>query len=536
MRVFAVSSVIPTQFSHRAMQHDTIQRYRVVLAEDIEVPQNAPQPVFSTHKVIHDPQNSPLVAHHISNIDDALQEERRIHEAQMEVLLRDQNMISSELKDEGTAYTSCIIAFYQNNPHDGFERSRIYGIHSQIASGICLAKRKNELLAKLEHEYRFHFHAFDLLCDNFGHTTNQDIMCELRIHINRIQEIITEYFESLRYEEENLHYRILEITCSRYNNLRGPTSDAGTSGIEPKRYHDLVVTLGELRKNPETGNFHRYFQHSGVISEPQLSGQLLGAQPFEREPVLSQSSVSQGEPTNRLVVHGNKRFFSKKIKSVSSIASKFYVVPVISTGKHPMLVSESNKFALSALYSEPKEVYLSQSGFDGIKQTLEKTFKANYGPRQDVQFSLRKTGHSILLPNKTNDRRIKMDRCVVTLYNKELVSLHTTICNNIATMFSEDSSYLSTHSSKDKHYPWASHFAGYLCFDLPDTLALENGARRNWLYSQIRGNINISEMHESDDLNDQDSLKKTWYFRMYGPSELGQDIDGQTDSRFTPVK
>ena len=195
MRVFAVSSVIPTQFSHRAMQHDTIQRYRVVLAEDIEVPQNAPQPVFSTHKVIHDPQNSPLVAHHISDIDDALQEERRIHEAQMEVLLRDQNMISSELKDEGTAYTSCIIAFYQNNPHDGFERSRIYGIHSQIASGICLAKRKNELLAKLEHEYRFHFHAFDLLCDNFGHTTNQDIMCELRIHINRIQEIITEYLQ-----------------------------------------------------------------------------------------------------------------------------------------------------------------------------------------------------------------------------------------------------------------------------------------------------------------------------------------------------
>ena len=112
MRVFAVSSVIPTQFSHRAMQHDTIQRYRVVLAEDIEVPQNAPQPVFSTHKVIHDPQNSPLVAHHISDIDDALQEERRIHEAQMEVLLRDQNMISSELKDEGTAYTSCIITIF----------------------------------------------------------------------------------------------------------------------------------------------------------------------------------------------------------------------------------------------------------------------------------------------------------------------------------------------------------------------------------------------------------------------------------------
>lgn len=101
-----------------------------------------------------------------------------------------------------------------------------------------------------------------------------------------------------------------------------------------------------------------------------------------------------------------------------------------------------------------------------------------------------------------------MDRCVVTLYNKELVSLHITICNNIATTFSEDSSYLSTHSSKDKHCPWASHFSGYLCFDSPDTLALENGARRNWLYSQIRGNINMSEMHESDDLNDQDSLKK----------------------------
>ena len=43
-------------------------------------------------------------------------------------------------------------------------------------------------------------------------------------------------------------------------------------------------------------------------------------------------------------------------------------------------------------------------------------------------------------------------------------------------------------------------------------------------------------MHESDDLKDQDSLKKTWYFRMYGPSELGQDIDGQTDSRFTPIE
>lgn len=105
-----------------------------------------------------------------------------------------------------------------------------------------------------------------------------------------------------------------------------------------------------------------------------------------------------------------------------------------------------------------------------------------------------------------------MGRCVVTLYNKELVSLHTTRCNTIATLFSEDSSYLSTHSSKDKHYPWASHFAGYLCIDSPDTLALENGARRNWLYSQIRDNINISEMHESDDLNDQDSLKKKLVF------------------------
>ena len=77
--------------------------------------------------------------------------------------------------------------------------------------------------------------------------------------------------------------------------------------------------------------------------------------------------------------------------------------------------------------------------------------------------------------------------------------------------------------------PWSFHTAGILCTDGSDHLSLENGARNSWLNNRGKNNHDQT-LTLSPALTTE--MNKTWYFRLYGPEERGQDIRQQTESHF----
>lgn len=326
-------------------------------------------------------------------------------------------------------------------------------------------------------------------------------------------------------------------------NVREDNIPKLNSGIADNKYTELMDVLQSISEQQATGAptdvleplYKRYYQLSGLLSEPQLPGKALGTESFIRRPKLADGN------SNQLLLKQSGFWFWKK----RTLQSSFRAGQVTDRIKHPMLVSCNSQFALTALYPEPKEVYLADSAKSGVINKLT-----------DASLSLKTIGTKINVhPHIADDDIITMEGYTIEQGDSAFTS---SLCDQIRRKLGESrpdrllvevdkdkSQLLEAEFSKavQEYVPWEFHTAARLCVDLPDTLSLENGARRSWLFGKL------IELYEELNFSDQESetiaaqvqqivreMNKTWYFRMYGPHDFGQDIGQQTISRFTPIE
>ena len=301
---------------------------------------------------------------------------------------------------------------------------------------------------------------------------------------------------------------------------------------------DVLQSISAQQANGATADvieplYKRYYQLSGLLSEPQLRGNALGTETFIRTPRLADGNF------NQLLLKQTGFWFWKK----RALQSSFRAGQVTDHIKHPMLVSSNSQFALTALYPEPKEVYLADSAKSGIN------IPTNAG------LSLKKTGAKINVHRHIADDDSTMEGYTIEQGDSAFTS---SLCDQIRRKLGEsrpdkllvgvdkdDRQLLEAEFSEavQEYVPWEFHTAARLCVDLPDALSLENGARQSWLFGKL------IELYEELSISDRESetiaaqaqqivreMNKTWYFRMYGPHDLGQDIGQQTISRFTPIE
>ena len=213
------------------------------------------------------------------------------------------------------------------------------------------------------------------------------------------------------------------------------------------------------------------------------------------------------KPNNRLEVRNNSNDLYTD--------SQFKVDFLSSNVKFPLFVSKNNHFAINASYAEPKEVYMTDVSYEKTKSS--------------------KKEDCFITDLQKKSSYIKIDKFQLYKYipvfkeNKPC----TNICDQIAHTFNEE---ISTNALLLA--PWSSHYAGVLCKDGDDILSIENGARLTSLFK--RGTRYIKKLFNKNEENEihenvnqiSEKLNKTWYFRMYGSEESGQDIKQQTESRF----
>lgn len=223
-----------------------------------------------------------------------------------------------------------------------------------------------------------------------------------------------------------------------------------------------------------------------------------------------------------------------------SATSKFHVKPLTMNVKMPMLVSENDEFAINGLHSEPKEGYLT----DGCALTLNNNLKEVGNNRIELQ----KYSNSVMI----NGKQLSMYRPKFTKGASESYEEAIThACDTFRTEYYKegpDKEKVSTEllNSVSKS-PWNHHYAGILCSDGADTLSLENGARNAWLTLRGDNGEEVEFNDDDDDLFDhvydldqaikknnalQEQLNKTWYFRIYGTEDKGQNLNEQIKARF----
>ncbi len=315
-----------------------------------------------------------------------------------------------------------------------------------------------------------------------------------------------------------------------------PGSSLCFANSPSSRYHKRSSFDDEL-----SNLYDQYFRLSGRISEPQLQDRSLGAQYFKRNPRVITTNQMTPPQHNRLVIVSPHH---RQIQ-VEDIKSRFYVGEVESAQKHPMLVSENGQFALTALYSEPKEVYLSDQAFLQVKERLETrnhNTPSDNGNLELSPFSLEKRGPSIEVT--VNDKTYQLHRCIVLKDQQALIALSTTVCNYIRFNVLGDNGtnglFVSFEEKDQKYVPWGYHHAAILCNDGDDNLTLENGARNAWLFKQLAERLSIDDLVDLKNARKGfsavkgilEEMNKTWHFRMYGPREYGQDMEHQLISRF----
>ena len=315
-----------------------------------------------------------------------------------------------------------------------------------------------------------------------------------------------------------------------------PASSFCFTSSSTSRYHKRSSFDDEL-----SSLYDQYFRLSGRISEPQLQNRSLGAQYFNRDPFMIATDQRTAPQRNRLVIVGPH---SKQIQ-VEQVKSRFYVGEVEADQRHPMLVSEHGQFALTALYPEPKEVYLSDQAFQQVKERLEHRNHGAPTGNGDIErspFSLEKRGPSIEVT--VNDKTYQLHRCIVLKDQQALIALSTTVCNYIRFNVLGDNGtnglFVSFEEKDQKYVPWGYHHAAILCNDGDDNLTLENGARNAWLFKQLAERLSIDDLVDLKNARKGfsavkgilEEMNKTWHFRMYGPREYGQDMEHQLISRF----
>lgn len=283
-----------------------------------------------------------------------------------------------------------------------------------------------------------------------------------------------------------------------------PEVEAGETRIDPAMYEKLTNAMADL-EGGEKEKWAAYFSKSGRTSLPQLAGDLMGQKPYYHKPGLW-----------RLIVN----LFQKQNALWSD--SHFKTEPVLLNAKVPMLVSKKNKMAINALYAEPKEVYLSAG----------KLAKANNYLNNEKVELLSYSGNSVKV-NEDGAEELLMCRPRYISQGQvgNLESAGTHICDAFVTHYQKMGEPMlnENFNRENTDVPWDFHRAMKMIKDGSDVVSLENGARNLWI--QSRGNsINIRWRESADFLEE---MNKTWYFRMYGPEEKGQDLKAQTEARFS---
>ena len=318
----------------------------------------------------------------------------------------------------------------------------------------------------------------------------------------------------------------------------------GDYGIERNLLSQLEQILAdishsELTDDEKRGLWDNYYRLSGKTSMPQLYDDPMGKQLFVKTEAIYDSGQVDRTKNQTAFVKKKvgwfdwiKGLFGFASEPQFELSSRFKATTHKYIGAQPLLVSNSNKFALSALYSEPKEVYLQTTIANTIKEELSKIdielmLDQNATiiiPITDTEFATLQ-GYTI---SKSSEDKFDSTECD-KIRKKQLG-------RSVANKECTDDTYLfaSIPKTSQKYVPWEYHTAAVLQRDGTDSLTLENGARSAWLFSEKVLNIIFNGSMEQHRAIMQE-MNKTWYFRMYGPSELGQDIGQQTISRFTPV-
>ena len=255
---------------------------------------------------------------------------------------------------------------------------------------------------------------------------------------------------------------------------------------------------------PELTNLYaHYFQLVGRLSHPQLPGKYLGENLYSSDP--------KSPLKNRLVPALQSKYYST-----------FTLHFVESALDHPLLVSDKLNFAVTAIFGEPKEVFLSDSA------------KADVERRINPSIPFKATGAKIkILGNQLSQYKVHWEP-------------DTTECDKVYQKVKNPNIHfkealLRVLDLNDKITPWKSHFAAKIAVDGDDVLTLENGSRWSWLY---RGYLETL-MGKGGDAYTKFNVRETqdkivkplnnsWYFRIYGPESSGQDMKSQITNRFTP--
>lgn len=309
----------------------------------------------------------------------------------------------------------------------------------------------------------------------------------------------------------------------------------GDYGIEQNLLRQLLEKLRNISHDERKELWDQYYRLSGKTSMPQLYNDPLGKQVFVKTGAVYDWGQVDGTKNQTAFVKKKVRWFDwfKGWFGFASepqyeLSSRFKATTHKYVGKQPLLVSNNNMFALSALYSEPKEVYLSEICIPNVRRMLA-----------NVRLTLVETGSNVQIINTP------MKGFTIAQDSPPFL---TTECNEIRDQIiashpgtqapTDTDKYLLEKFGDDKQerVPWPYHTAAVLQKDGTDSLTLENGGRCCWLFPQeVQSMIFKDGTPEAYNAIMREMIK-TWYFRMYGPSTLGQDIGQQTISRFLPIE
>lgn len=287
-----------------------------------------------------------------------------------------------------------------------------------------------------------------------------------------------------------------------------PVHNEGSTGIDAGALQALQTAVDEIQQAPEA--WKNYYHRVGRLSEPQAEAEALGQRGWSPVPPQGQQP-DLSWPTN---------------------ASDFRVQKMTSNARMPLLVSENNQFALNALYPEPKEVYAQNGVLHPLNagQTCSIRFEATGNRVQIAGFQLN-SYRPVFQQKETEVSCCGLRSRQVTTEDRESAATHA--CDEFRNQYYPPGDRMGAEGfGPSNPTPWSFHTAGRLAQDGADILSLENGARNSWLAKRGAQSNSSFGYRLAGSSKVQAEMDKTWYFRMYGPQELGQDMKEQTRSRF----
>lgn len=288
-----------------------------------------------------------------------------------------------------------------------------------------------------------------------------------------------------------------------------PPATAALTGMNPAAFTS-VMTAAQNASHSRLFNkdvpWTAYHAAVGAVSDPQLPMTGLGTNPYHITPPAA------APPLNTLTP-----------------ASRFYTHELHTDTQVPMLVSHNTRFAVNALYPEPKEAYIAPADVAVANASF------NHFGAQSMQ----------LIPY---GNRVTIDGHVLTMCRPQfdltpaaplnLLSPDTHACDDFKHHYFDyqHDRGLSTWNLDpvNTRVPWSMHYAGAILHDHYDTLSIENGARNAWITQRgPDAGPRAGYDQRRTDPSFQAQMNKTWYFRIYGTQKKGQDMASQLHARFT---